>query len=1306
MKKLSKRLTGLLIVVLTGVYLLATAAIAQGDTITGAKTGIPYDRDDLSWGDLWHFGETEYTSSEYSKIDNTTLLTYQTGTDESDTDSFTGTYYGKIQFNNAAPPSETTTLSKHGASKFFSSNLALTPVDAPIGISGVTIPTMKAASGTGLYSIVPASTGDYRIYVYSPSGAPTGVSYALLENYSSHNNYDNQIADVLDPAKDFSQVGSTGWYYTKLTVSNLSWSAYKVGVERNNAGESENTGTIFEGQGFSTSLGETSYYNTWSATEVWFNTVLTVSFPSSVQLGPITRAGDTLLVESDAENGTVSAQNIFGEEVTFGTNYHMPVYFTAKPAGTAQFSGFVNDSGSNVPVTPYVVGDTTYYEYKFEEAVTATAKWENQIAFPKVNVSGGTSAALDYYLSNTGSHTTLYGSNTKYTFTADYSDGAMDCDINYTVTADGSETTRGTLTKGSPSFTVSAGWEEIVVTFRSTYGEVTKTISYTIGLVTSGKTPVAKIGNTDYYYLEDALVAAVSGNTIVLQRDYTFLTENRKSAWGDMNGGPGYTVKQGVNLLLPYANGKSNFDEKPDVSGTNKFYYNTQTANVTLTVPANTTINCSGNICVDSQVFADTLYSGCPGGPHGKLVLEQGSALNMKNGSTLYAWGYITGVASNGNYTTGTITAESGSTIYESFQALGWRGGNLMKKWMNSSSAKSFAFSDYALQNIESNLQVNNGATLKFTTSLEGSGTNAQVSGTFISNSTGFLQMGTTGSVLRTYDPYNNRIKYELSGAMNVSSLKMTLASLGSIDSKDYILGLNHSMDLVINSGADITMLYDYKIMPGATVTILGKATVNGNVYIYDTADYVIDGLTYAHHQSYTWLKSVPVSYIAATGYKSDGFAQVWNGISMIDTTTPSGKVVVNGELTIASTGGIYASSNGGKTANKVITGTGKIINNSTSTAIVTNALDEAKTIYNNSFSQSVEDHNKVVTPAVGLIRGLSTSTTDYRCFEACKTYIGSEDGYWYEYTISKSVDGGDAELVGYIGNGYTISFDTSNVANSLTTANGTYTFTVTGYDVTASTGKLTDNGNGNYTLTDVTADTVLSFTTPRVAKIDGKGKYLTLQEAINAWESGDRIEMLASSDAETAINKAVLIDLNGKSVSGVAVTATGVRIMDATANGYGTPSGKLSVTSGIDKINLVSSYDNSTTIKHYVKIANTDTNGKPDGTYSFHRAGVSLTGIQYTIGTNYVLFQGTFKGNAAVAGALKGVGFQFSDITSVWRPIISTGDNKETVNEIHAFTYARPVFNGTISAGAMLDFGATPYAESLLRTNITLPTA
>lgn len=611
-------------------------------------------------------------------------------------------------------------------------------------------------------------------------------------------------------------------------------------------------------------------------------------------------------------------------------------------------------------------------------------------------------------------------------------------------------------------------------------------------ITVEGQVAPFTVNDTPYMFWTDAAKAAGSSGTIILNQTYKLPTTSAANGVSPA-GSPyititgekvNYIIPNGVKLLIPYstdnATSGGNFDTKPDTDTTSDAFANSQYVWIELTVPNNTAITCYGQICVDSTIFMVTLYSGSPTGPYGRIVLEEGATLNMKSGGVMYCYGYITGVwdSTSKTYTTGTVTAESGSTIYESFQALGWRGGSLMSKW-NSSGAKSFAFADYAVQNIEANLSVQKGATLNFVASTKG----YQVEGTFIGNGSGFFQMGEGASVYRSYDPHNNRIRYDLYGNATVANISLSLERIGSIDSKDYILGVNHSMDIVVKEGAEVELKYNFKLMPGSTITIENKArvTVSQNLYIYDTDDYVIDGQTYAHHQSYTWLKSVPVCYISATGYTSNGFTSngggFANGISQISSSTPSGKIVVNGDLTI--NGAVFTTSQGGTSADKIITGTGTITNNSTTaTGVKTGVLDEAFTVY--ASSASVTLHDKAVTPAVGLIAGLSTSDTDYRCFEAGKTYYGSEDGYWYQYTVSTQVPGGTSQIVGYVGNGSTITFDDSNVATGLTAANGSFTYKPNGYVVTGVTGgednvEYTDNENGTYTVTTVTADATLT---------------------------------------------------------------------------------------------------------------------------------------------------------------------------------------------------------------------------------------
>lgn len=159
------------------------------------------------------------------------------------------------------------------------------------------------------------------------------------------------------------------------------------------------------------------------------------------------------------------------------------------------------------------------------------------------------------------------------------------------------------------------------------------------------------------------------------------------------------------------------------------------------------------------------------------------------------------------------------------------------------------------------------------------------------------------------------------------------------------------------------------------------------------------------------------------------------------------------------------------------------------------------------------------------------------------------------------------------------------------------------------------------------------------VAQIIGDHAYATLQEAIAASAAGDCIQMLTGSDAEIAIDKAVLIDLNGNAVNGVSVTASGVAFVDSTANGYDVPAGKVTVVDGAENIEGVSTYNNGLSTKRYVRIAN------DDGSYSFHRVGVSVTAYRFFLGkgAGFLSVEGTFRSTLSGFGVMSQLGFDLN---------------------------------------------------------------
>jgi len=114
---------------------------------------------------------------------------------------------------------------------------------------------------------------------------------------------------------------------------------------------------------------------------------------------------------------------------------------------------------------------------------------------------------------------------------------------------------------------------------------------------------------------------------------------------------------------------------------------------------------------------------------------------------------------------------------------------------------------------------------------------------------------------------------------------------------------------------------------------------------------------------------------------------------------------------------------------------------------------------------------------------------------------------------------------------------------------------------------------------------------------------------------------------------------------------------------------------------------------KHYVQL-------EGENGIEFHRAGVSVTTIQYTPGQNYAVFQGVFRGTDDVIDVLEDLGFRFNEKTDVWYGL----SESDAVSYDMAFSYARK-FADIESVQALLSFDADHTAGnvaiSILRDGI-----
>ena len=289
-----------------------------------------------------------------------------------------------------------------------------------------------------------------------------------------------------------------------------------------------------------------------------------------------------------------------------------------------------------------------------------------------------------------------------------------------------------------------------------------------------------------------------------------------------------YTIPAGITLLIPFDDGGTVYREKPGYVNTEE----TPKAYRILTMAPNSSIMVDGGaISVGGKHYAGSFGSCCKAtGRYGQIIMQEGSAIMLKSGANLYAWGYITG--------DGEITATSDATVYEYFQVADWRGGNAVLKMISSQTNRVFPFSQYYVQNIEAPLTIQNGATEKayFSVDADVFGTNS-VTIEFIGSKKSLFRIYDGGELTKKYDPKTDRITYTTTGSASLDSLAISLAGIYTINSKNYVLPVNNNMTLEILSGK-VAVNCDAALLPGAQITIAQGAELSvsdgKSLYVYD----------------------------------------------------------------------------------------------------------------------------------------------------------------------------------------------------------------------------------------------------------------------------------------------------------------------------------------------------------------------------------------------------------------------------------------------------------------------------------------
>ena len=291
-----------------------------------------------------------------------------------------------------------------------------------------------------------------------------------------------------------------------------------------------------------------------------------------------------------------------------------------------------------------------------------------------------------------------------------------------------------------------------------------------------------------------------------------------------------YTIPAGITLLIPFDAAGTLYTDAPAAIRTTL----ASKAFRTLTMSEGTSITVNGAISLGGRYFAaGGDQQGRPVGDYGYIKMADNSSITVKNGGSLYAWGFISG--------SGSVLAESGATVYEFYQIADFRGGSASSNMGN----KVFPFSQYFVQNIEVPLTLNAGANEKVYSGVYAMSTTYTTSINFIGNNGMFKVV--SGSFTKDYDEKTDRLILTVNGEAELNTLALKLAGM-SVNSASYVLPITNNISINIQSGK-VTINQDAALLAGVEVNIAEGADLTvasgKTIYVYDGDEWNSDNFVW-----------------------------------------------------------------------------------------------------------------------------------------------------------------------------------------------------------------------------------------------------------------------------------------------------------------------------------------------------------------------------------------------------------------------------------------------------------------------------
>lgn len=716
-------------------------------------------------------------------------------------------------------------------------------------------------------------------------------------------------------------------------VGNPNDSTYVTGPRRSHW----TTTTSCMGQNFKTNHNETDYAQVAAVVKVYDESNIDIT-SSTTNIGQVTLEN----ISTSTETGTVDGSSLSGNETTsayinwnsskavekkesqiaadtIAAAHKLKVKFTAEcidegynfvgwykaegmsdsdfKEGAAEFSEVICIGGGTTPG----VGYGSYAEGEANKKTTYTTGARYTVTYyacfkPKANVTVTLKAAEN------GSYT--------------YADGTNSGTITST---DGSIETKSVVTlQASPATGYKFfGWYEMKdgkETYFSYESSTEKTFPtdatiYAKFIPKDAALFIIKEGDgTEYWNLNEACIKAQSSlSKVVLPTKngtlYPLVDGELCTSIPAEKKATDYTIPSEVTLYIPYSENSAPKGKDVEIVKDEDFVKTNCKVYRKLTLAEGVTIDVCGNIEVAAQQVAkgqsSTTNQGNNGAiyqGYGEISMSKDSYINLENKAFLYAWGRITGSPES------RITANLGSTVYESFQITDFQGGTRTTAMYNGrNDYKIFPFSQYYIQNIEVPLRIRHGAKELVNAALVASSVTVAIKDLPIigNNSAMFTTTAEDSYVEKMYDETKDRQIFKINGNATLTNFSFTYSSY-TIKTVDFLLPLTNNMDIYLERGT-VNLDANVILTADANVVIRQGVTVNlkSNVFVYDQDDWKT-GFVFQNKIIAPLKYTIPYNNVR--------------------TTVSDATIQVDGELIV--TGNLYVSPN---KANICSTGTGKV---------------------------------------------------------------------------------------------------------------------------------------------------------------------------------------------------------------------------------------------------------------------------------------------------------------------------------------------------------------------------------------------